>query len=653
MRILTPLILLLAVVGVAILSDRPQPRADFAFANGSDINTLDPQRMSWMPDLRVGRLLFEGLVKHDVLSRDFDVVPAVAESWEVSEDGLTYTFHLRPDAKWSNGRPVTADDFRYSWRRAMLPDLASDYFAMFMFVEGAQAFYEARTADLEAYLERPADERTQETADEVWAQSLARFDATVGMRALDERTLEITLAKRVPYFLDLCAFTVLAPVYPPLVEQYEKPDDATGRLIRRSGWTKPGVLVTNGAFMLESWRFKREVRLAKNPHYWGIDSIAIDTISIPSIPDPNSEVLAYQTGAVDWVSDVTAGYRGDMIADKLAFRAEHADEVAELRARGLDEFEIDRRLPADPRKETHAPSAFGTYFWNFNCEERLADGRSNPFHDPRVRRAFAMVIDKRSIVDSVRRLGEQPAGVLIPPGSIGGYPNPEGLPNIGDAATPAEAEAIVARARALLAEAGYPDPPNDFPITVELLFNKDAGHDLIAQTIAKNWQQHLGVPISLAQKELKVYRDDLKKKRFITTRAGWYGDYGDPTTFLDLSRTGDGNNDRGYTNAVYDGLLDKAADEPDAGTRLVILAEAERMLMQDVPMVPIFHYAHVMMFDPARITGISAHPRMKQYASLVDVLGDGKGPDKPRTMHGGNTPDDAGATGERAEATTP
>ncbi len=636
-RVLTPLILLVALLAIAMVTDRPRPPADFAFANGSDINTLDPQRMSWMPDLRVGRLLHEGLVKHDVLSSTFDVVPAVAESWTVSNDGRTYTFTFRDDAKWSNGERVTPDDFRYSWRRAMLPDLASDYFAMFMFVEGAQAFYDQRAADIAAYAERPAEERTQESADALWAETVARFDATVGMKALDDRTLEITLAQRVPYFLDLCAFTVLAPVYPPLVEQYEKPDAASGRLLRRPGWTKPGVLVTNGAFMLADWRFKREVRLEANEHYWDRASLAIDSISIPSIPDPNSEVLAYQTGAVDWVSDVTAGYRGDMIADKLAFRAEHADRVAELEAQGLDPFEIDRLLPDDPRKNVHAPSAFGTYFWNFNCQERLPDGRDNPFHDARVRRAFAMVVDKKTIVDNVRRLGEKTAGVLIPPGSIGGYPNPTGLPNVGDAKTPAEAEKIVADARALLAQAGYPNPATDFPITVELVFNKDSGHDLIAQTIAKNWQQHLGVPVSLSQKELKVYRDDLKKKRFITSRAGWYGDYGDPTTFLDLSRTGDGNNDRGYSNPAYDALLERAASEPDPQRRLNILADAERLIMEeDVPMIPIFHYAHVMMFDPQKITGISAHPRMKQYASLVDVLGDGKGPDQPRTMHDGS-----------------
>ena len=630
-RLLVPFLLLVALVGLGVLADRPQPPADLTIANGTDVSTLDPQRMSWMQDLRVARCLYEGLVRHDVLSYDFDITPGVAESWSVSEDGLTYTFRFRDDARWSNGHPVTPDHFRYAWRRAMMPDIASDYFAMFMFVEGAQEFYDWRTRELERLASG-----TSEHADglALWAETERRFDESVAMNETSPGVLEVRLTRRVPYFLDLCAFAVFSPVYPPLVSQYERPDPITGRLLRRPGWTKGGVLVSNGEFHLTLWRFKRDMRLEKNPHYWGRDRVAIDSISIPSIADPNAQVLAYQTGAVDWVADVTSGYRGDMVAQKQAFLAEHAAEVQRLRAEGLDPFEIDRRLPDDPRKHTHAVPAFGTYFWNFNCEPRLADGRANPFHDARVRRAFAMVIDKRAVADQVRRLGEPTTGVLIPPGSIGGYTGPAGLPNIGDAPSEEQRRAIVARARSLLAEAGYPDPARDFPVTVDLLFNKDAGHDLIAQSIAKDWQQHLGVGVSLAQKELKVFRDDLKQKRFMTSRAGWYGDYGDPTTFLELSRTGDGNNDRGYSNPAYDALLDAAAVEPDPARRLAILGEAERLLMEEeVPMAPIFHYATIYMFDPAKVSGISSHPRTKQYASGVDILGDGKGPDQPRIMH--------------------
>ena len=630
-RTLVPIALLVALVLGAMLSDRPAPRADLTFINGSEVNTLDPQRMSWMHDLRTARLLYEPLVKNDVLSTDFDIVPGAAESWSISEDQRIYTFTIRNNAKWSNGQPVTAHDFVYSWRRAMLPDLVSDYAAMFMNIEGASDFYTKRDEILETFGETtfgsPSEQR--DGAQRAWDETLVAFDELVGLEAPDDRTLVVTLERPVPYFLDLCAFTVFAPVYEPLVSQYEQPDPETARLVRRPGWTKGNVLISNGPFKLTQWRFKRDMRMEKNEHYWDRDSIAIDSVSIPSITDPNAGVLAYQTGSIDWISDVTASYRGDMVADKLAYLAEHKDEVERLRAEGLDQFSIDRLLPDDPRAHTHAVSSFGTYFYNFNCNPLLPDGRTNPFHDARVRRAFAMCVDKRAVAEQVRRLGEPTADTLIPPGSIGGYTSPEGLPNIGDAANDSERQAIIDRAKALLDEAGFPEG-----FVVELSFNKDAGHDLIAQTIAKSWQESLGVQTSLSQKEIKIFKDDLKNKQYMTGRAGWFGDYGDPTTFLGINHSDDGNNDRAYKSQRFDGLLAQAADELDPEKRMALLSEAERILVEeDLPLIPIFHYATIYMFDAHKITGLSTHPRTKQNAFLIDVLGDGKGPDQPRPMN--------------------
>ncbi len=631
LRLLVPILLLLGLVGVSVLSDRPTPRADLVFINSSDVNTLDPQRMSWMHDLRTARLLYEGLVRNDVLSEGFDISPAVASSWSVSPDARTYTFNLRKDARWSNGDPVTAQDFRYSWRRAMLPDLVSDYVGMFMLIKGAQEFYDWRLAQLDAFAERAFESPAaqQQAAYELWEETQRQFDQIVAMHAPDPYTLVIELERPVPYFLDICAFAVFNPVYEPLVSQYERPDPQTARLIRKPGWTQGGVLVSNGPFKLTRWRMKRDMRMEKNIHYWDRENIAINTIDIPSINDPNAGVLAYQTGAVDWIADVTAPYRGEMVAQKLEYLAEHTDEVERLRAQGLDQFSIDRMLPPDPRAHTHAVSSFGTYFYNFNCKSYLPDGQPNPFADARVRRAFAMCIDKRAVADQVRRLGEPTTGTLIPPGSIGGYASPNGLPNIGDAASEAERQAIIDRSRTLLDEANY---PQDFVVT--LSFNKDSGHDLIAQTIAKSWQKHLGIQTRLEQKELKIFRDDLKDKRYMTARAGWFGDYGDPTTFLDINYSTDGNNDRAYNNPRYDELLDRARVELDSDKRMAMLSEAERILIEeDLPLVPIFHYATIYMFDPHKITGLSTHPRTKQNAFLIDVLGDGIGPDLPRPMH--------------------
>jgi oligopeptide transport system substrate-binding protein len=625
LKLLVPIALLAAVVVASVISDRPLPRADFTISNGTDVTTLDFQRASWMQDLRVMRCLAEGLVRNDVFTVGYDHAPAAAKTWEVSPDGLTYTFHLRPDGKWSNGEIVTADDFVFSWRRGLLPDTASDYIAFFWMIEGGRAFYDWRVNELANF------DPDAKSADQLWRETVARFDETVGLEAIDSTTLEVRLERRIPFFLDIAAFPVFYPVYPPLLRQYETLDSKSGRIKSERGWTKPPHLVTNGPFKLTLWRFKRDMRLEKNPHYWDKGNVAIDSIALPSIEDPNAQVLAYQTGAVDWVANLTVTYRGDIWAQKVDFYRDNKEKYDALKAQGLDIFEIDRHLPSDPRKNIHAIPSFATYFWNFNCNERLPDGRDNPFHDARVRRAFAMTVDKRVIVDDIQRLGAPIARTLIPPNSIGGYTSPSGLKCLSDADDEQGKRAIAAEARALLAEAGYTDL-SAFP-RVELLFNKDAGHDLIAQAIGKNWEKYLGVPVLLKQKELKVYKDDLKNANFMTSRAGWYGDYGDPTTFLELLRSDDGNNDRKYNSPEYDAMLDAAQAEPDPQKRMQILADAERKIMEeDLPMIPIFHYVTMYLFNADKVSGLDPHPRTTQNLFLIDILGDGKGPDIARTM---------------------
>ncbi|MCH7791410.1 MAG: peptide ABC transporter substrate-binding protein [Planctomycetes bacterium] len=639
-KLLVPVVLLAVVVIVSVVSDRPLPPADFTISNGTDVTTLDIQRASWMQDLRIMRCLFEGLVRHDVFTVGYDPAPAVAQRWEISPDGLVYTFHLRGDARWSNGEAVTAEDFVFSWRRGLLPDTAADYVAFFWMIKGGREFYDWRVNELARFNPKEA------SADELWERTLAKFNALVGVKALDSRTLRVELEAPVPYFLDIVAFPVFYPVYPPLLRQYERVDPKSGRLKSERGWTKPPRLISNGPFELTVWRFKRDMRMERNPHYWDGANVAIDSIAVPSIEDPNAQVLAFQTGAVDWVANLTVNYRGDIWADKVEFYAEHAAEYEALKARGLDIFEIDRHLPSDPRKNIHAVPSFATYFWNFNCMKTLPDGRANPFRDPRVRRAFAMTVDKRVIVDDIRRLGEPIARGLIPPGSIGGYESPAGLKCLSDAKDERGKLAIAAEARALLAEAGYPDPA-EFP-PVELLFNKDAGHDLVAQALGKNWQRYLGVPVRLEQKELKVYKDDLKKANYMTSRAGWYGDYGDPTTFLDLLRSDDGNNDRKYDSPEYDALLDAAQAETDPARRLAILSRAERKIMEeDLPMIPLFHYVTMYLFDADKVSGLNPHPRTTQNLFLIDMLGDGKGPDVSRRMgEGAHRPAVAGDDGD-------
>jgi len=571
-----PLLLILALLALALgfaAARSDEPKADLVIVNRGGVTILDPQRMSWLSELRVGRMIYEGLVRHDPLTEDFEIVPGVAESWTLSPDRRTYTFTLREDARWSNGDPVTSSDFRYAWRRGMLPDLGGDFQQMFLLIEGGRAFSDWRLQQLRAMAR---GESAHPDGAALWDATIERFDSTVGVRTPDERTFEVTLERPVPYFLDLAAFGVFAPVHAETVRGYETINAATGGLEQRLGWTKPGVLVTNGPFTLERWRFKRDMRFVKDPMWWDAGKVTIGSILIPEIEDPSSAVLAFETGVVDWNTDVVAPFRGDMVAAKLAYYQEHAETVERLSAEGAGPLEIDRALPPDPRLAIHSFPAFGTYFWNFNCRPTLPGGKPNPFADARVRRAFAMVIDRAAIARDIRRIGESPARTLIPPGSIGGYESPAGVRLFGRMGETEQAD-VVEEAKALLAEAGYPDP-GSMP-AVELLFNKDGGHDLIAQVVQKNWQEHLGVDVRLAQKEIKVFRDDLKKQRYMTGRAGWYGDYGDPTTFLDVNRKDDGNNDRKYANAEFEALHPFLDGNGRLGRMLVPLFLYERKVL--------------------------------------------------------------------------
>lgn len=612
-KLLAPFLVLVGAVALSVLSDSPRRPADFTFINRGDLSTLDIHRMSWLQDLRLGRALYEGLVRNDVFSPDYRIVPGVAERWDISADGKVYTFHLRANAKWSNGSPVRAQDFVYAWRRAILPDTASDYIKYFQLIRGAREFGDWRQAALKVF--RPG----VHDAAALWQETLRRFDESVALRADDDHTLRVELVRPTPYWLDLCAFVLFYPMYPPLVDQYESVDPASGRLRTDAGWTKPPAIVSNGPFRLVEWRFKRDLRLEKNQHWWNAGSLNIDSIAMPTIEDPSATVLAFDSGAVDWVSDVTPSYRGDMVQAKADFYREHQAEVDAMRAAGLDPVEIDRRLPRDPRANIHTFPTFGTYFYNINCRPKLEDGRDNPFADKRVRKAFAMALDRRHIADDIRRIGEPPAVTLIPPGSLPGYASPRGLEYNPDAA------------RRLLAEAGYPGGAGF--ITVEILFNKDGGHDIIAQAVARDWEKNLGVHVSLQQREFMAFRTDLKQHNFMTCRAGWFGDYNDPTTFLDINRTDDGNNDRGYSSPRFDALLDGANNEADPGARLRLLEQAESLIVDDdLPLIPIYHYSQVYLFDAHRLSGISSHTRQEQCLYLIDILGDSKGSDKPLAM---------------------
>lgn len=600
-RFAAVLLLLIIALVAAFAVDRPLPRADLTIIDAVDNQTLDPQRMSYMQDNRMCYAIYEGLVRWDTFDPAFPVVPALARSWEVSPDATVYTFHLEPSAKWSNGDPVRASDFQYSWLRAIIPDGATDYTASILFrIKGAQALSDFRTAQLAEYAKLPAQQHTSDAARQLRDDLIKRYHETVGVEALDDHTLRVTLERPVTFFLDLLAFSTMSPVHPPTVEKYVRVNPSSGGIEQDQGWTKPPVIVTNGPYRVVSWRFKRGLRLEANPHYWNPSLVRSRTVEVIPIEDQNTAVLAFKTGVADMHIDTDVDY---------------IPELLEAKARG----ELDWIQPCE---------TFGTYFWSFNCTPTLTDGRPNPFHDARVRRAFAMAVNKEALARKIKRSGEQVTSVLVPEGTVPGFKSPAGLPYDVD------------RAKQELAAAGWIDRDGDgvpentagepFP-TIMMLVTAVQFHRDVGLAMGRMWNKAFGVKTELVQKETKVYTAALDKRDYMLARGGWYGDFGDPLTFLDLHRTGDGNNDRGYSNPRYDAMLDAAERETDPRKRLDILQEAERYTMEEeLPVLPVWRYRHFYLFhpptkpdgspNPGGLRGVSMHPRLVQYLWNLEVV---------------------------------
>jgi oligopeptide transport system substrate-binding protein len=611
-RVFAPVLLLILALLVAVSLDRPLPPADLVIIERSDCYTLDPQRMSYQHELRRARVLYETLV--NLRAGDCAITPGVAERWEISDDRRTYAFHLRADAKWSNGDPVTSRDFAYAWRRAILPDTAADYSALFFAIRGAKEFHDRRSAALKAFAANPGD------PDALWRETQDDFARTVAIETPDDRTLVVHLKAPLAYFLDLCAFPCFAPVHAPSVEPFVSIERATARLIQRHDWTKPGRIVTNGAYVPVVWRYKRDMRLEANPHYWNHDGVLAKTIECRTIENPNTGVLSFQSGGADWLTDLGPEYKTEMLAERQAYLARFRSEVDAGLARGAVEDDIVGALPAPAageRRDARGFNAFGTDFFSFNCRPALSGGKANPFHDARVRRAFALAVDKQQLVERVTRLGERVTGTLVPPDSIPGYPRVEGLGY------------DPVRARAELKAAGYEDRDGDgivedargerFP-TVDILYSTASPrYQNLALAMRDMWKRELRVAAECRGKDSKLYKEDLKKGHFMIARGGWYGDYGDPTTWLDLQRRGNGNNDRGYESDEFERRMDEAGADADPAARLVRLAAIERWLFtEELPMLPICNYVTVYMYDPSRLGGISEHPRLEQDLSILE-----------------------------------
>lgn len=388
-----PLALLLLLAAAMIWSAESRGRpAEFSLINRGEIKTLDPNRMSWLQDIRVGYALWEGLYTLD--PETLDAIPGTAETIDISPDKTVYTFHIRPEARWSNGDDVRAQDFVFAWRRML--EQIGDYTYLLYYIRGAEN-YAAEVAAL-----KKSQSTTQPKPDL----------SGVGIEVIDDKTLRVKLKHPVSFFPQICAFPPTFPLHEPSMRRFERKDEQ-GYVTYDDHFTRPPYLVTNGPYVLAMWEFKRSVRLEASTLYWDRKNVKMSSIEVVSNDDPLGSFQQYDSGGVQWLAEISP------------------EIAAELKARG--------------RSDLHVFPGFGTYFYSINCQPRFNDGTPNPFADARVRRAFSMAIDKSPIGKTITRMGEPPAEVYIPPGIFAGYSSPKGLPY------------DPAAARKLLVEGNFPD----------------------------------------------------------------------------------------------------------------------------------------------------------------------------------------------------
>ena len=480
--------------------------------NGSEPKSLDPHLVTGVPENKLIQSLIEGLIAYHPTD-DLIPEPGMAESWESDSEFKVWTFKLR-DAKWTNGDAVKASDFVYSWERMLSPALGSEYAEMLYVLRNAEEFHQGRLKDF----------------------------SQVGVKALNDRTLEVTLGGSTPYFLSMLKHYSFYPVNPRAVEQFG------GMTDRNSRWSTIENYVGNGAFKLKQWTTNQIIKVEKNPAYWDASRVKLNEIHFFPIDNVKSEETAFLGGRLHLTSTVAP------------------DKIPVFKKRNPDELKIEPYL--------------GNYFFRINVTRK-------PFNDQRVRQALNLAIDRQLIVDRVSQGGQEPATGFVP-GGMASYAPMTAL------------KFDPARARQLLADAGYPGGKG-FP-KKEILINTSESHRKIAEAIQAMWRENLGIDVGIYNQEWKVYLDSQTKLDYDLSRAGWIADYAYPMTFLEIFTTGNGNNDTGWSNPRYDALIRQAQSAASEADRVRLMREAETILLTELPIMPIYFYTRVYLKDP-RIKG--------------------------------------------------
>jgi oligopeptide transport system substrate-binding protein len=479
---------------------------------GADPKTIDPGLNGATDGSDICNNTFEGLVRE----QSGKVIPGIAERWEVSDDGKVYTFYLR-ESTWSDGTPLTANDFVYSWKRGIDPKTASEYGWLWEYTNVLNA---AKANAGEASLD------------------------SVGVRAVDDYTFEVTLEFPTDYFASFASFTHFMPVKQAAVEAPGGEDGA---------WAKdPELAVSNGPFKLTSYTIGDGLTLEKNEYYWNADAVQLETINVKFIDIQSTAYTAYQAGEFDFLNDVPP-------------------------------TEVPKLIAENP--EFYVFPYLGTYYYNFNMD-------LPQWQDARVRRALTLAIDREKIVE-VLAGGQVPAAGFVPPG----MPDDQGRDFFETAGTYGITtdSSKVSEAQELLAEAGYPNGEG-FPSFV-LMYNTSEGHQLVAEMVQEMWKTNLGITCTLENQEWAVFQDTRKEGDYEVARGGWITDFLDPMGLLAIFVDGNTYNDPNYNNPDYNAAMERARTTSGA-EHFEALYEAQDILMTDLPIIPVYHYTDTMLSSP-------------------------------------------------------
>jgi oligopeptide transport system substrate-binding protein len=473
---------------------------------GAEPDSLDPQQARSVESQAILRDLCEGLT---TLDKTAGVAPGVATDWTVSADGKRYTFNLRPDARWSNGDRVVAADFVAALQRLTDPATASTYAQVIDVVENA--------SDIVARKKPPE---------------------SLGVHAPSDAIVVVDLVTPAAYLPSLLAHPSTCPVHRPTLTQHP------------AELAKPGVMISNGAFVLKEWVQGSHILATRNHHYWNDAATRLDAVKYLLIPDENAELTRYRAGGLHTTYVVPRG-QFDWIQANLA-------------------------------GQLHIAPQLTTYFYGFNLNKA-------PFKDhPGLRRALSLVIDRDRLVRSVLRVGELPGYGWIPPG-VSHY-----TPQSFDYRDRPMTERI-AEARKLYTQAGYSDAK---PLTFELRYNAGEVHSKVAVAVASMWKEALGVEARLTAVEFKSLLQDIDRGDVEVFRSSWEGDYNDAYTFAQYFKGNFGINLPHYRSAEYDSLVGAAAVETDVTQRGELLQSAERVLLRDHPVIPIYFYVNKHLVKP-------------------------------------------------------